>query len=1137
MRFLTKYLIAFICVGLFSIESFAANNDQQQSGQKSEQEAENKPQIKPKYIKKEKKEDDSLIGSLSKTVTDAVGMLSLDGRTEGEEGVPRKIAVLPAVPTGDPVEERELDDIRTAIHNNLSSKNFDLLKPFDIDRMLAQFELADGKNHRDYDPKALADKLGVEGLVYVDVPLVEQVYAAAYAHYKITIKLNFYSAIDDTYIWEKEESIAEREGGISLNPLSFIAQAISSAQVLTEAVRQTLVDKLARIFAAEIPFPIGSRKKIKPVKIDLAISNVAEGPFRAGDEVSVFMRAESGLAANFDIGNKYKGFPLVEQGEGEYVGRYVVSEGDSTAGAIVRINAKRIDDAASIVWRVPGRVGIDTQAPEAIKDLQSVPVKDAIKLTWQAQSTSTETLTYHIQRADPQTGIYQDLVAINIQEYIDTEIVEGNKYHYRLYAQDEAKNQSPFSNIQVSAVGAGPTPVTDDIIGDSTFHAVASPYIIDKHIRVLRNATLTLSPGAIVKFEGEGKLEVLGTVSALGTSEAPIAFSGDNVQLLFTNTGQNQSKFGFSQFSPENNSQSIIDVNQSSVHFNQTSFKGIGQGLVLRNRSNVEINNSEFIENQVGLKVEDGDVTLSAVKFIANQLAWDIAGRQNLSNQALDFEDNDIHIRSDRPITITNAIFNDSDFESLLEKLDGPIKVDFSNLADKNNLLNAWLKKRWVDLLAAANNGLWQESYDELQQIREHTTNERIENFNQTLKLVTGQTIDQSNQFIRTVKRFDKSNEQGKLWVQEVKLPYSQNTANSDAYIEKQALKKLTRDYLKQNFDGLKASEIRKYKRKVKIDKNTIGSQVVYTMKKGLFLNVWVAHYLDMGKINRSLTTAGLLQKQNSELMVGLLSEADIFALEDTLIKALEKQGIKYISLGTGSYGKPAHARAVKNGANIVLETQVISEENTSGISDNVKMADVNLIISLYDVETNQKLRRLTASSNKAGFKLRDIVKKAVVESYATLDTKLMTALWEADDVVIEHKKRSEERKRLAKIKAERERKLQAEREKKRKAELERKRLAKLEREKAAKEKAAKEKAARKLAAKQEAERIAKAKEDAQKQAKEQQLAKAKADEQSQQLEKVKAQLAKNEAKQLDDNGKGQQSPAAKANTSVDINP
>ena len=603
-----------------------------------------------------------------------------------------------------------------------------------------------------------------------------------------------------------------------------------------------------------------------------------------------------------------------------------------------------------------------------------------------------------------------------------------------------------------------------------------------------------------IEFQGDGKLEILGTIKALGSSLAPITFTGQALHIVFTNTGENQSQFSYSQFDANQGSKGIIDVNQSSVQFNNSSFKGLKQALGLRNNSKASINHSEFIENQLGLLVEDGAIALDDVNFVANQVAWQVSGRQELTSNALNFEDNDIHIRANKDITISHGIFNDSDYESLLSKLDGPIKVDFSQVADKHNLLDSWLKERWVELLTAANSGLWQDTFEALQLIRAHKSNARIEAFYQTLKLVTGQSIDQSNEFIHAVQRFNKNNEKGKLWVQAVKLPYTANTANSDAYIKNQALKKLTRDYLKDNFSGLKSAQIRKYKRKIAIEKHAIDSQVVYTMKKGLFLNVWVAHYLDMAKINRSLTTQGLIQRQNSELVVGLLSQADIFELEEQLIQSLKKQGIKYISLGTGSYGKPVQQRAQKMGANVVLETQVISDESKSGISKSLKMADVNLVVDLYDVENNATLDHLTASANKAGFKVREIVKKAVVESYGTIESKLMSALWQADEIVTEHKKERLKQQRIAKAKAERERKA--------KAEAERKRLAKLAREKAAKEKAAREKAQREQAAKEEAARIAAAKQAAQLEAQKQQQAKAKAEQQAQALQKVKQQIA-----------------------------
>lgn len=1024
-----------------------------------------------KYQKKDQDEG-SLLKSVGKVFGDAMGLLSADGRTEGEAGVPRRIAVLPAVGEGD---EREREDIRTVIHNNLSSKNFDLLKPFDIDLRLAQLLQAEGRTHMDYDPTELADKLGVEGLIYVDVPLVEKIYAAAYAHYKITIKLSFYSKLDNNYIWEMEESIAEREGGISLNPLSFIAQAISSAQVLTEAVRQTLVDKLARQFAAKIPFPIGQRAKIKPIKIDLALSNVAEGPFRAGDEITVFMRAEPGLAATFDLGNKFTGNVLTEQGEGEYVGRYIVNNNDNADGLIIKVNATRIDNPASILWRVPGRVGIDTVVPQAIKEVVSSPVQDAIKLSWPAALSSKETLTYHIQRADPQSGLYDEVAAINISEYTDADIVEGNTYHYRIYAEDEANNQSPFANIEVAAVGIGPTDVTGDIISDTRFYAVASPYIINKPVRVLHNATLTLSPGAIIKFVGEGSLQVLGKVVGLGTEQSTISLSGESWALSFSNTGENQSRFSHTHFK-----QGSVIVDRSALQLQHCSLKNMSNAIEVRNQGKLDISEVEFSQNAVGLLVEDGELVVNQATFANNQIAWKATGQQLLTADNLSFEDNDVHITSSELMQVKNNFtFNDLDYEDFLDKIKGDVEVDWSMIADQNNLQQQWLKDRWEVIIDRASNELWQEAYEAVEALRLYAPekggqSERLASFHQALRFVTNKPTTGSDSFTLAIERFVKRQGKGRLWIQKAKLPYSKSTADSDAYIKKQASKKFVSSFLKQSYPSLKPAELRKYKRKVKISKDIVDSQVIYTSKKGLFLQVWVANYLDMEKINRSLTLAGLIQRQNSALTVGLLSQTDMFEFEELIVRALKKQRINTISLGTGSYGSPVQLKAKKMGANVVLETAVMVDETKSGISKNLKLADVHLILDLYDVQTNQTLNHLTASANKAGFKRREIVKKGVIEAYGTVESKLIAALWSADDIVAEHNKKEKARKkreqiakakarkaRIAKEKAEKKRlaaeaqiKAQAEEKKKKKAKEEA-RLAALEKAKKQAEEAA----------------------------------------------------------------------------------
>ncbi len=1022
----------------------------------------------------------SVLESVTEGIGDAIGILTRKVRTEGTEGIPRKIAVLPAIGQGD---ERERDDIRTAIHNNLSSKNFELLKPFDIDRVLTQLEQIDGSTPSDFDPKALAQKLDVEGLIYVDVPLVERVYAAAYAHYKITIKLSFYSAAEDDYIWEKQESIAEREGGISLNPLSFIAQAISSAQVLTEAVRQSLVDKLARLFAGEIPFPLGERRKVKPVKINMAISNASEGPFRAGEEISVFMKAEPGLAATFDIGNQFVGLPMTEQGQGDYIGRYVVGDNDNAENLVVRIYATRVKDKAKIEWRVAGRIGIDTIVPEAIAKIESSPVKDGIRLSWSSATSKQETLTYHIERADPQLGTYQDIAAINIQEYIDRDIVEGTNYHYRIYAMDEAKNKSPYTNLQVSAVGAGPTEVVDDILSDTIWHAVASPYIVKENIRILRGAKLTLSPGVIVRFEQGGQLEVLGQLEALAPSTQPIVFDGEDWTLLFASTGESQSQFNHCKFSGGR-----VVVDQSTLLFDDVEFRDMSKALELSNNAQVSLTNGEFAHNQVAIAAQDGNLNLNRVRFVDNELALDISGELTLWNEAVRFADNQVHIRAAKAMTIKNAIFDAPDYQQLMARLDGDIKVDFSGLKGEHNLLESWLKARWEEVLAAATEQNWQAASDNLAALSaEVGDDQRVAAFSQATEYVLGKPVNAPVDFVQNIESFDKGGKKGLLWVHQLQLRFSPNIAEADSYLIKQAQKNFTKDYLKQRYPELKPVQLMKYRRGLSLDKSIVDSQVLYTNKKGMFLQLWLAYYLDLEAIDRQLTAAGLIQRDNSSLVVGLLFDSEMFELEQQLVDAFKEQGIKYRSLGSGIYGKPMQKKAQKNGVNVVLALSSKTSEGGSGLLKNIVQVNVDLVVEIFDVLSNNNLDRLTASSTKSGFNKQELIQDAALEAYGTIDGQLINILWQADETI------SAELARLAAEKAQRERQQRLAEEKARKAQARKKaeqeRLAKLKQEqeriaklaaaKAAKEaaqKAAEEKAKQEEAARQKAEQAKTAK-------------------------------------------------------------
>ena len=74
------------------------------------------------------------------------------------------------------------------------------------------------------------------------------------------------------------------------------------------------------------------------------------------------------------------------------------------------------------------------------------------------------------------------------------------------------------------------TPITLDIITNTTWTLAASPYEVAININVSPGVGLTIEPGVQVRFAQNAGLRVLGTLTAVGTAEKPILFTGTTAQ-------------------------------------------------------------------------------------------------------------------------------------------------------------------------------------------------------------------------------------------------------------------------------------------------------------------------------------------------------------------------------------------------------------------------------------------------------------------------------------------------------------------------------------------------------------------------------------------------------------------------------
>ena len=94
-----------------------------------------------------------------------------------------------------------------------------------------------------------------------------------------------------------------------------------------------------------------------------------------------------------------------------------------------------------------------------------------------------------------------------------------------------------LSSLTLTSVAAAPderpaqplnTPICSSIITNTTWLAISSPYVICNNgpIAIAQGVTLTIEPGVEVQFGTNSRLNVNGLLSAIGTSSAPITFTG-----------------------------------------------------------------------------------------------------------------------------------------------------------------------------------------------------------------------------------------------------------------------------------------------------------------------------------------------------------------------------------------------------------------------------------------------------------------------------------------------------------------------------------------------------------------------------------------------------------------------------------
>lgn len=159
-------------------------------------------------------------------------------------------------------------------------------------------------------------------------------------------------------------------------------------------------------------------------------------------------------------------------------------------------------------------------------------------------------------------------------------------------------------------VTSGPTHHSGAIVADETWYPVGNPHVIDDDVSVENNATLTILPGCVVKFDPQTELYVgwaePGAIIANGKIDTTIIFSSN----VTSPSAGDYDGIGLYQFT----------MNTTSFRYCTIEYAGYsGFSVNLSNNTNVKINNCT-IRNGLDLGVRLNGTTCRFSEFANNTI-------------------------------------------------------------------------------------------------------------------------------------------------------------------------------------------------------------------------------------------------------------------------------------------------------------------------------------------------------------------------------------------------------------------------------------------------------------------------------------------------------------------------------------
>lgn len=873
-----------------------------------------------------------------------------------EKKLPKTIAVLPATGEG---EEQDKIEIRTTFSNHIAYKNYEQIKLNDVDTKLHLIEKETGKKITELSFQEIGKAVNADGLIYIQILGIEKIYAALYASLTLKLKVKLINAETGELIWEKEDSVTERSGGVPLSPWGAISTAVSSALVLRESVKVAITDKLCRSLAKEMPEPKVAKVK-RPPAIFSVLTNALDSPFKSQDEVLVSLQGEEGQVAYFDIGDVKKATQLIEIKPGEYVGKYVVKDGDEWSNQTIIAYLYNAKDKLEARYVVAKSITADTIPPVPVSDIKVNIRKDGFVLSWKAPDDE-DLKDYVIHKASVTNPDFVEIASVSVPEYKDDDIVFGQKYYYRIYARDKAKNLSKFTEITKIAVKHGPTYLTGEIKENTIFYSVGSPYIIKGNLELQKGVTLSVEEGSVIEFEKDAQFIISGNVQMQGKKDSIITVKGNDYSIILKDTVKDAFTAEHVYFLGGRR----FVISNAFAKFSNASFDDFDNAINLERNSFLEVTDSVFRRNKHTFRLKDSTLVLKNVDVTASENAFDIAGASKVTVNSVKLLNNNMLIQSKSSVVLDDVEVSVKQDLDLIRKIKGDVEIKKLKPFGKNfkNVKKEFLESLKKELAIALVKDNISEALKKTQLIEElspEITNELCDiiayvyfkngdeiKANEVLKAGTAKAATYLKQFMNNQDKSDVG-----IKFADVKIALGSSLDGVDRASITKAKWRAVKIFAEERINNLSRDNMAKLTDKVipKSSEYTLAVLPIFVEMGDIRHDGYYMVFLDTKKIMSDLKELKLLGDVVMETKIGIVDCTGLGITKNILSSSLKKLNFNFTEYGTGSCEPSTYYdRAKDKGIDVILTITEVAKVAPSLLGGNLKNIQSSLEIKAYD--------------------------------------------------------------------------------------------------------------------------------------------------------------------------------------------